>query len=356
MADTLREALHAIEHAPRDPPNYRPEIGLVGCGDISEFHLQAYRAAGYNVVGLCDIDLERAEARREEFFPDAAVYRDHQALLDQRDLAVVDVALHPEHRIPVIEDAIRAGTHVLSQKPFVLDLEVGERLVSMAGEAGVHVAVNQNGRWAPHFSFPRAVVREDLIGEVQAVHFAMHWDYNWIADGPFEDRRHAIHCDYAIHWYDALHTLLDDPLRVAASMTRSPTQRPDPPLLGEALVEYDGAQATLSFDGDTREAPSHRTTIVGTDGTIVTEGPPYEAEEITVTVAGASVSVVPDGDWFPDGFHGSMAALLTAIAADEEPENSARDNLGSLALSFAAAASADDHSFVRPGSVTAVPE
>ena len=52
----------------------------------------------------------------------------------------------------MIETALAAGKHVLSQKPFVLDLDDGTRLADLADESGVVLAVNQNGRWAPHLS------------------------------------------------------------------------------------------------------------------------------------------------------------------------------------------------------------
>ena len=51
--------------------------------------------------------------------------------------------------------------------------------------------------------------------------------------------------------------------------------------------------------------------------------------------------VALDGVWFDDGFAGAMGELLCAIEEDREPENSARRNLPSLELCFAAVASAD---------------
>ncbi len=60
--------------------------------------------------------------------------------------------------------------------------------------------------------------------------------------------------------------------------------------------------------------------------------------------------------WFPGGFAGTMLELLAAIEADREPSNSARDNLTSLALSFAACRSADTGEPQVPGRVGAVPE
>ncbi len=57
------------------------------------------------------------------------------------------------------------------------DLDVGERLVALAAEHDVKLAVNQNGRWAPPFSYLTAAVRSGLIGEVASVDFTLQCDH-----------------------------------------------------------------------------------------------------------------------------------------------------------------------------------
>lgn len=146
----IREAARVeaprLAYRPRLPQVYRPGIGLIGCGGISEYHLRAYRALGLRVVALCDRHRERAEARQAAFFPRAGVVTDWRELLRSDDLEVVDVATHPSGRVEIIAAALEAGKHVLSQKPFVLDLRDGRRLVELAGAKGRLLAVNQNGR------------------------------------------------------------------------------------------------------------------------------------------------------------------------------------------------------------------
>ena len=144
-----------LDYRPRDPQSYRPGIALIGCGGITQSHLGAYKAAGYNVVALCDLVEANAQRRRDEFFPGATIYTDAAQVLARDDIAVVDIATHPPERVPLIRAALEAGKHVLSQKPFVLDLNVGEELADLADARGVRLAVNQNGRWALHFSWMR---------------------------------------------------------------------------------------------------------------------------------------------------------------------------------------------------------
>src|SRR5882724_2675206 len=134
----------ALPYLPPLPRRYRPKIGLVGAGGVTEYHLRAYQKMGLEVVAICDLDLKRAEARRARFYPAATVATDFREVLRRDDIEVIDAALHPEHRIPLVEAAIRAGKHVLSQKPFALDLDVAERLADLAVERKVKLAVNQN--------------------------------------------------------------------------------------------------------------------------------------------------------------------------------------------------------------------
>ena len=76
-----------------------------------------------------------------------------------------------------------------------------------------------------------------------------------------------------------------------------------------------------------------------------------------MTLAGKQGDIIPrlEGSWFPDGFHGSMGELLCAIEEGREPRNSARDNLHSLALCYAAIASAGEGVAKTPGTVRRLP-
>ena len=344
-------------YAPRDPPDYDPGIALIGTGGISEQHLAAYTEAGYDVVALCNRTLEKADRRAAEFdLEDAAIYADYQAVLERDDVDIVDVTPHPPQRVPIVADAIRAGKHVLSQKPFAEDLDTATNLVSLADEHEVRLAVNQNGRWAPHFSYLRHAVADGLIGDVHGVHCAVHWDHNWIGETPLDAVEHIILYDFAIHWFDIVTCLFDRlPERVFATHGRSPSQCASPPLLGGAILEYEDARATLTFDGDTPLGPTDRTIVTGGAGTLRSDGPDLEEQSVTVFTKDGYATPALRGSWFREGFHGTMAELCCAIAEDREPAHSGANNLRTLALTFAAVASAERGRPVTPGDVRSLP-
>lgn len=347
-----------LPYRPVMPRRYKPPIALIGAGGIAEQHLRAYRDAGLNVTVICSRTISKAERRRDEFFPDAHVCSDYNDVLKRDDVEVIDVTPHPADRVPIVRAAIRAGKHVLSQKPFVLDLSTGQRLVELAHKHNVKLAVNQNGRWAPHFSYMRQAIARGLVGDVIGAHMSVHWNHNWIRGKEFENVRHILLFDFAIHWFDILTAFLPNrrARRVYASFARSPSQQVKPNLLAQALVEYDDAQATLAFDADTKFGSRDQTYLACTEGTLYSTGPSLTEQALTIYTKKGHATPKLDGRWFPDGFLGAMAELLCAIEEKREPTHSAENNLNSLALCFAAVASAESHQPQTPGKVRKLPE
>lgn len=342
-----------LPYRPKDPESYDPGIGLIGCGGITVQHLRAYQAAGYRVVAMCDVVEENAQRRKEEFYPQADIYTDHRKLLDRADIDVVDITTHPAVRTQLIEDALNAGKHVLSQKPFVLDLDVGERLVQLAQEKNLRLAVNQNARWAPHFSYAREAYRNRYLGDLHGVHLTVRWDHRWVEGTPFATIKHLVLYDYAIHWFDFVNYLLHDeePRRVFASTTRTRTQTLMPAMSASVIVLYPHTQVSFVFDAATPYGKQDSTYLAGSAGSLFSTGPNEKVQAVTLYSAEGVSTPELVGSWFPDGFHGAMAELLCAIEEGREATHHAKGNLKSLGLCFAAIHCAETGEVATPGQV-----
>jgi len=346
LKSTVAAAIPApdLPYQPPAPKGRAPKIGLIGCGGITEHHLKAYRAAGWEVAAFLDRNPEAAEGRRKEFYPEARVCATVEEMFADPEIDVVDIATHPKVRAELIEQAISAGKHILSQKPFAVDLESGERLVKLAANAGVKIAVNQNGRWAPYFSYMRHAVKSGLIGDVGSVHMVLNWDHTWTAGTPFEEIHHLMLYDFGIHWIDAARSLFNgaDACVVNATLAKFPTQPIKPPMLANVAVSFPNGMATIAFNGCSRFGARETCTITGTRGTIHAVGEICGISSVEIHTAEGVAHQELAGSWFPDGFRGCMGELLCAIEENREPENSAADNLKSLALVLAAMESADN--------------
>jgi predicted dehydrogenase len=94
-------------------------VGLVGCGFIAELHMQAYRRVyglAVEVAAVCargDAVLDFAKRHK---IP--ATHRDYRALIADPDLDVIDICTPPALHAAMIVEAMRAGKHVICEKPF----------------------------------------------------------------------------------------------------------------------------------------------------------------------------------------------------------------------------------------------
>ena len=353
-AEVGKIAAPTLPYLPPLPRSYRPRIGLIGAGGIASAHLEAYRTAGWEVAAICNRTRGKAEALAQTYAPKARVTDRFEEVLADPSIDVLDITPHPADRLPLMEAALKAGKHVLSQKPFVLDLAEGQRLVKLARDKGVKLAVNQNGRWAPHLSWMREAVRAGLVGEVISAHIAIHWNHGWIAGTPFERIEDLILYDFGIHWFDFLTSIVPNPESVVATTRRAAGQKAAIPLLAQALVRIPGGQASLVFDGGVPFGASDATYIGGTLGSLHSLGPDLGRQSVTLTNAEGKARPDLQGTWFNDGFRGAMGALLVAVEDDTEPANGAAENLRSLALAFAAIQSRRSGREVAVGSVTRV--
>jgi predicted dehydrogenase len=326
-----------LPYRPPMPRDRGAPIALVGAGGISAAHLEAYARYGLNVVAVASRDLKKAEARRDAFFPNARATDRFESLLDDPAIRVLDIATHADVRADLMRRALLAGKHVLSQKPFVEDLALGRELVDLADKRRLKLAVNQNGRWAPHLAWLREAARAGLIGEVIGVHVEIRWNHHWIAGTAFEAMEDLILWDFGIHWFDFLASVIGDRARsVMGTAARAAGQTVRPPLLAEALVAFEGGQASLVFDGATRFGARDTTVVIGTHGVACSQGPDLGHQAVELDTEAGVARPLLAGAWFNDGFAATMGELLAAIEDDREPLNSARDNLLSIRLCQAA--------------------
>ncbi len=143
-------------------------VGVVGLGHNGLAHIEAHRRVGLSeVVALCDANPQRlAEAAQR--FGISRTYASADEMAAQPDIQAVSIntgdAFHAEPFIAVV----RAGKHVLVEKPLANDLSEVERMVAAAreGDPGCKLAVGYILRFNPVFEAVRAMCRGGQLGQV----------------------------------------------------------------------------------------------------------------------------------------------------------------------------------------------
>lgn len=162
------------------PVSDRFGVGVVG---LHEGHtlLVALRASGLcRAVAGCDLSQEKREAAVAST-PGLLVTDDYQELLSRDDVQIVAIytpdSLHAEQ----IEQAFRAGKHVLCTKPLINDPDQAQRLERAAEETGMRLQVGQSTRFYEPFQRQRELYEEGAFGEVEMLdahyHHRMDWYY-----------------------------------------------------------------------------------------------------------------------------------------------------------------------------------
>jgi predicted dehydrogenase len=367
---------------PRYRTQLRPDldsgIGIIGAGTVIQgAHLPGYRKAGFRVCGLYDLSRERAEKVAAEYGIKA--FESIEALLDDPEISVVDIAVPASQQLTITRQVTAAGKHLMCQKPLAETFEDATEIVRLAEQAGVTLAVNQNSRWSPGVRSSRFLVGEGWIGQPligqMDVSFCADWGIGILP--PYQHNPEALSSDptailswikympkllmlqATIHHVEAMRSIFGTPSQVYAVTGRDPGQ----PEIGEtrALLSFQ-FDAGLVFaikenarncHGDAYARYRFEGSAGVIDGTLGGALAPGVGAPDTLRLTSERL---PDYTFearftetrFPDSFVGTMGELLTAIKEGREPEHSGRDNLNLLRIMFAAYRSAEENRPVAP--------
>ncbi len=129
------------------------KIGVIGCGEVAQIiHLPTLRDMPelFEVTALCDVSPTVLRAVGAAW-PGAAQFLDARELVADRRVDAVLIANPHVHHAQTALGAMRAGKHVLLEKPVCINLDEADRLEAAEAEHGVVVQVGFMRRYAPAF-------------------------------------------------------------------------------------------------------------------------------------------------------------------------------------------------------------
>ena len=115
-------------------------FGLIGCGNFG-VHLGKYLLEVGHLVGVCDVDRQRASRTAQELGLDVPVFTDHAALIEERELHAVAITAANFVHCEVACATARAGLHVFCEKAMATNLEQCWQMVKMAHQHDVKLMV-----------------------------------------------------------------------------------------------------------------------------------------------------------------------------------------------------------------------
>ena len=144
-------------------------VGVVGIGNMGSAHVSAVgggRIQGLRLAAVCDIDEARLKLCMEKN-PGVKGYADWHELVQDPELDAIIIAVpHPLHATIGME-ALRAGKHVLTEKPVDISVTKAKQINEVAKTSGKLFAIMFNQRTNPLFARAREIVKSGQLGQLQ---------------------------------------------------------------------------------------------------------------------------------------------------------------------------------------------
>lgn len=183
--------------------------GVIGTGFAGRLHALAARRAGARLVGVAASTPERAAALAPGMFAERS-FASAEELATSDEVDVVHVCAPNRLHAPLTIAALRAGKHVVVEKPVAMDAAQAADVAAVAEEAGTVVTVPFVYRFYPMVREARARLLSGQVGGLRLVHgtYVQDWlsraeDWNWRVDAQ-ESGPSRTFADIGSHWCDLL--------------------------------------------------------------------------------------------------------------------------------------------------------
>jgi predicted dehydrogenase len=240
---------------------------------MGKYHADAvYQSKKCRLAAICDVNEALLKKCSDEYGPDVKASTDWHDMINDPDIDAICVTTPDHFHLEMTVAALRAGKHVLCEKPLALHVDECKEMIRVSEETGKLLMVGQVCRVAPGFFKAKQIVDSGAIGELYFVESEYAHDYThlvgWRKDPDI--KRHPV-TGGGCHAVDLLRWIVGkDPTEVFAYGTHK--------LLPQ--VPYDDATvALMKFPGEVmgkvfvstgcKRNYTMRTVLYGTKGTLI---------------------------------------------------------------------------------------
>jgi len=167
-----RVAIIGLSDIGMAPPAAAPDpvLGTM----VPTSHASAYAALpDIEVVAVCDLIPQRLSEFHTAWawkFPQAKLYTDYHALLDEHRIDILSVVTPDDRHTQIVVDGVEAGVRgVFCEKPVATTLADADRIIAACAAHGVPLVINHTRRWYPAYVEARRMLRSGAIGPLQRV-------------------------------------------------------------------------------------------------------------------------------------------------------------------------------------------
>lgn len=238
-------------------------VALIGLGNISPAHIEAYLTfpERAKVVAMVDIIPEKAKKRAREYGIACDIYNDHRDILGREDIQLVDICTPPYVHAQIAINSLRAGKHVICEKPMAASLAECDAINQAARESGKLFSPIAQNRYRGPIAKLKTLLDSGIAGEVK--HFRVdsfwwrgHSYYDLWWRGTWEKEGGGCTLNHAVHQVDMLGWMMGLPDELSATLTNVSHDNAQVEDLSVSVLRYGRALATVTASvvhhGDTQ--------------------------------------------------------------------------------------------------------
>jgi predicted dehydrogenase len=141
-------------------------VGIIGAGFGTQVYVPAFASEGWEVVALCSRHREKAQAAATAAGV-AGIHTDPMELIARDDIEAVGIATPPASHHDLSIAALKAGKHVLCEKPFAFDAKQAAAMRDAASASGRTAMVGHEFRHTPQRAYIKELLDDGYIGRFQ---------------------------------------------------------------------------------------------------------------------------------------------------------------------------------------------
>lgn len=191
----------------------KKNLVVIGYGGIGAgFHVKnALTSDVVNLVGVYDIDEAKCELARSRGIK---TYDSLDAVLKDPQVDMVTVATSNDVHCDITLQALRAGKHVLCEKPVAMNLSELELMIRTAEEMGLIFSVHQNRRFDVDYLAMKEIYESGKIGEVFDLESRIHGSRGIPSDWRcLKEHGGGMMLDWGVHLIDQVLQIIQKPIR-----------------------------------------------------------------------------------------------------------------------------------------------
>jgi predicted dehydrogenase len=149
-------------------------IGLIGCGIWGSVHAQTYASSPLaKLINICDEDGDRAEAFSEKYSAKRFT-TNYKEVISDPHIHAVSIATPDHTHTPIIMDALKAGKHVLVEKPLATTIQECEQILAARDAAGTILMVDFHNHWNIPFLQVKKMIDSGELGDLQMINIRLN--------------------------------------------------------------------------------------------------------------------------------------------------------------------------------------